>query len=204
MGGVFSGPVGTPYLWRHPWTTSEAARLVTFANPAGNLSINDFEITGYVTQLWLALLLMAPLTTILSGSDNSTSIYWIRKGNTSTSKPAGALLPLHSWLFQQHRVTAPVTFLAGAGILPTHNSAPCLTVFSPGHILDNAPPDIAAAARAIYGLCQDEVAAGVDSSRASTDQTNWLQWCAFCLNLRLDSSLDGVQDPILLLQMFAH
>jgi hypothetical protein len=83
MGGVFSGPDGTPYLWRHPWIPSEAARLVTFANPAGDLSINNFELAGHIAQLWLALPLMAPLTTILSGSDNSTSIYWIRKGSTS-------------------------------------------------------------------------------------------------------------------------
>ncbi len=68
----------------------------------------------------------------------------------------------------------------------------------------NAPPDVAAAAQAVYRLCQVEVAAGVHSSRASTDRTNWRQWCAFCRDLRLDPSLDGVQDPIPLLQMFAH
>jgi hypothetical protein len=93
--------------------TSDAARLVTFANPAGDLSINDLELAGHVAHLWLALPLMSPLTTILSGSDNSTSIYWIRKGSTSTSKTAGALLRLRSWLLRQHQVAAPVTFLAG-------------------------------------------------------------------------------------------
>jgi hypothetical protein len=155
---------------------------------------------------------MASLTTILSGSNNSTSIYWIRKGSTSTSKPAGALLRLRSWLLQQHRVTAPVTFLAGkdnhlAGAASCRcdltNSQLC-SLFDRAFPQANAPPDIAAAARAIYGLCQDKVAAGVNSSRASTDRTNWRQWCAFCLNPPLDPSLDGVQDPIPLLQMFAH
>jgi hypothetical protein len=92
MGGVFLGPNGIPYLWRHPWTPSDAARLVTFANPAGDHSINDLELAGHVAHLWLALPLMLPLNTILNGSDNSTSIYWIRKGSTSTSKTAGALL----------------------------------------------------------------------------------------------------------------
>jgi hypothetical protein len=33
MGGVFSGPDGTPYLWRHPWTPGQASRLVFLANP---------------------------------------------------------------------------------------------------------------------------------------------------------------------------
>ena len=44
MGGVFAGPDGTPYLWRHKWSASEAARLVTFSNPRDDLSINDFEL----------------------------------------------------------------------------------------------------------------------------------------------------------------
>jgi hypothetical protein len=51
MGGVFAGPDGTPYLWRHPWSASEAARLVTSSNPHGDLSINGFELAGHVAQL---------------------------------------------------------------------------------------------------------------------------------------------------------
>jgi hypothetical protein len=113
MSSVFSGPNGIPYLWQHPWTPSEAACLVTFANPASDLSINNLELAGHVAHLWLALPLMSPLNTILSGSENSTSIYWIRKGSTSTSKTTGALLRLRSWLLRQHQVAAPITFLAG-------------------------------------------------------------------------------------------
>jgi hypothetical protein len=51
MGGVFSGPDGTPYLWRHPWSTETAAQLVTSERPNGDLSINDFELAEYVAQL---------------------------------------------------------------------------------------------------------------------------------------------------------
>jgi hypothetical protein len=51
MGGVFSGPNGTPYLWRHPWTARDAARLISFANTHGDLSINNLELTGHVAQL---------------------------------------------------------------------------------------------------------------------------------------------------------
>jgi hypothetical protein len=77
MGGVFAGPDGTPYLWRHPWSATEAARLVSSTNPTGDLSINNFELAGNVAQLWLALLKMVPLSAILSGSNKSTSIHWI-------------------------------------------------------------------------------------------------------------------------------
>jgi hypothetical protein len=68
---------------------------------------------GHVTQLWLALPHMNPLESILSSSDNATSIWWIRKGSTSTSAAAGALLCLHAWLLHQHHIAAPITFLAG-------------------------------------------------------------------------------------------
>jgi hypothetical protein len=112
MGGVFAGPDGVPYLWSHPWTTTEAARLVTSSNPTGNLSIHDFQLAGNVAQLWLPLPKMAPLSAILNGSDNLTSIWWVRKGSTNTSTAAGSLLGLRSWLLRQHRVAAPTAFLA--------------------------------------------------------------------------------------------
>jgi hypothetical protein len=111
MGGVFAGPDGVPYLWSHPWTTTEAARLVTSSNPTGDLSIHDFQLAGNVAQLWLPLPKMAPLSAILNGSDNLTSIWWVRKGSTNTSTAAGSLLGLRSWLLRQHRVAAPTAFL---------------------------------------------------------------------------------------------
>ncbi len=60
MGGVFAGPAGRPYLWRHPWTHNEASRLVIYQNPHGYLSINDCELAGHVAHIWLALPKMAP------------------------------------------------------------------------------------------------------------------------------------------------
>jgi hypothetical protein len=192
-----------------------AARLVFFVNPVGDLSINDFELAGHVAQLWLALPLMAPLTAILSGSDNITSIYWIRKGSTTTSTTAGSLVRLCSWLLRKHQVAAPITFLAGKDN-PLADAASRrwdLTNSQLCSLFDHVFPQATSwkmlcltlqRRHGLSSLCQDKVAAGVHSSRASTDRTNWRQWCAFCLNLRLDPSLAGVQDPIPLLQMFAH
>jgi hypothetical protein len=87
---------------------------MTCANQIGNLSINGFKLVGHnVAQLWLALPKMAPLATILSGSNNSTSIWWVCKGSTSTLPATATLLQVHSWLLRQHQVAAPMTFLAG-------------------------------------------------------------------------------------------
>jgi hypothetical protein len=88
MGGVFAGLNGTPYLWCHPWSPTEAARLFLSLNPVGNLSINNSELAGNAAQLWLVLPKMAPLSAIvLNGSDNLTSIWWIRNGSTNTYLP---------------------------------------------------------------------------------------------------------------------
>jgi hypothetical protein len=50
---------------------------MSFANPNGDLLINDFKLARHAAQLWLTLPKMDPLVTILNGSDNSTSIWWI-------------------------------------------------------------------------------------------------------------------------------
>jgi hypothetical protein len=141
MGGVFAGPDGTPYLWRHPWSATEAARLVSSTNRTGDLSINDFELAGNVAQLWLALPKMLPLSAILSGSDNSTSIHWIRKGSTSTSPSAGSFLlcdpgscantpsPRPSRSSPAATTTSPMLPLA-LGTYPTHSSAVFFSLLS--------------------------------------------------------------------------
>jgi hypothetical protein len=116
MGDIFAGPGGIPYLWCHPWSPEEAARLVSSTNPNGNLSINDLELAGHIAQLWLALPRMTPLSAILSGSSNSMLIWWIWKGSSNTPLPlacCSASAPDCSWLLHQHQVTAPTMFLAG-------------------------------------------------------------------------------------------
>jgi hypothetical protein len=74
MGIFFAGPNGTPYLWRHQWSPSKAACLVTFGNPHGNILINAFELAGHMAQLWLAVPKMEPLEAMLNSCDNLTSI----------------------------------------------------------------------------------------------------------------------------------
>jgi hypothetical protein len=111
-GGVFAGPNGMPYLWRHQWSSSKAVRLVSFSNPGRDTSINDLELAGNIAQLWLTLPKMARLA-MLNGSDNSTSIWWVRNGRTSTLPIACSLLWLCSWLLREYEAAAPMTFLAG-------------------------------------------------------------------------------------------
>ena len=53
-------------------------------------------------------------------------------------------------------------------------------------------------------LAQADVAHGVVPSNAQASSAHWSKWVAFCDNLNLDPSLQGVPDPIPYLQVFAY
>jgi hypothetical protein len=48
------------------------------------------------------------------------------------------------------------------------------------------------------------VAMGICLSRASATKSTWDVWCSFCSPLGIKPSLQGLQDPIPVLQLFAH
>ena len=45
---------------------------------------------------------------------------------------------------------------------------------------------------------------GVTAQRAASADTHWELWSTFCHELALDSLLSNLQDPVALLQVFAH
>jgi hypothetical protein len=51
---------------------------------------------------------------------------------------------------------------------------------------------------------QAEVQAGVVSSRADAASVHWAIWEQFCHRFSLDPTLQGIKDPVPILQAFAH
>lgn len=106
MGGVHFVPDkdGTiiPILWRQrfpPWISN---RLVSFSNPDGDVTNSDLELAGSVAQNDV-LAQFADVTerTVHNSYDNTATMYWQRKGSTTTTGPPAYLLRLQS-LHQRH------------------------------------------------------------------------------------------------------
>ena len=55
-----------------------------------------------------------------------------------------------------------------------------------------------------FELAQEAVRSGVTAQRAASADTHWELWSTFCHELALDSLLSNLQDPVALLQVFAH
>ena len=53
-------------------------------------------------------------------------------------------------------------------------------------------------------LAQAEARAGVVASTAKRRDQGWYLWSSFCTQLCLDPSLEGIQDPVQILMVYAH
>jgi hypothetical protein len=51
---------------------------------------------------------------------------------------------------------------------------------------------------------QEDVQAGVVSSRADATSAHWAIWEQFCRRFSLDPTLQGIKDPVPILQAFAY
>jgi hypothetical protein len=50
MGGTWFTVGQRPLVWRHPFPPDIVSRLVSFANPTGDLTNSDFELVGVVAH----------------------------------------------------------------------------------------------------------------------------------------------------------
>jgi hypothetical protein len=64
------------------------------------------------------------------------------------------------------------------------------------------PPDVRNNFGRDYGLAQQDVKAGVVSSRAQGAEGHWKTWLAYCSELGINPTLQEFQDPIPILQVF--
>ena len=114
MGGVWIGNNTTdhPTLWQRTLPPDITTSLVTYENPPGTISNSDLELVGHVAHNnVLASIADIDRVTVASYTDNTTALYWTKKGSTSTSVPAAYLLwlqALHQQKYCYHSRTAHI------------------------------------------------------------------------------------------------
>jgi hypothetical protein len=99
-------PDGTmqPVLWKQSLPVDIIKRLVTDANPVGDITISDFELAATVDHhdmLVHAVDLLPRITNNLHY--NTATVYWKRKGSTTTTKAEAYILRMQALLQCYHR-----------------------------------------------------------------------------------------------------
>ena len=110
MGGVHFIPLSDdsgdnnviPILWRHPFPQWVRDQLSSFENQTGPITNSDLDLAGSISQNDI-LAQFADVTerTTHNCYDNIATVFWQRKGATTTLGPAAYLLRLQG-LHQRH------------------------------------------------------------------------------------------------------
>jgi len=113
-----TGPAASPpppIVWRMDFPKATVSELVTWKNPKGAITNSDFELAGNFVQHECAVQNFdIRERTILSSTDNTPTLFWSRKGSTTTVGPAAYLLRLQSYHQRYHRYVPRHDFLAGS------------------------------------------------------------------------------------------
>ena len=103
-----------PVLWRVPFPDDLVANLVSWKNPHGTVTNSDFELAGGLLHHEAAAQCYdIRERTLLSRTDNTPTLFWQRKGSTSTQGPASYLLRNQAIHQRYHRYVDRHDFLAG-------------------------------------------------------------------------------------------
>ena len=103
-----------PFVWRLKWPQHIANQLITDKNPLGTISISDLELAGGLLHLdALAQAYDIRERTVLSKTDNLATLFWQRKGSTTTDKVPAYLLRLFGIHQRYHRYVARHDYLPG-------------------------------------------------------------------------------------------
>ena len=123
MGGVFFVPTDTStadspdyesYFWRTKFPPEIVSQLVTRDNPHGNITNSDLELAASIAQHdVIAHTVHIEYATIFTAHDNTPTVYWNRKGSTTTTKPAAYLLRLQALHRRHYRYYPEHDFIPG-------------------------------------------------------------------------------------------
>lgn len=103
-----------PFVWRLEWPAHIVNQLITDKNPLGTISISDLELAGGLLHLdALAQAYDIRERTVLSKTDNLATLFWQRKGSTTTDKVPAYLLRLFGIHQRYHRYVARHDYLPG-------------------------------------------------------------------------------------------
>ena len=103
-----------PIVWRMRFPRDIQARLASWSNPRGDITNTDLELVGSVLQQECAAQCFdIRERTTLSRTDNTGTLYWQRKGSTTTSKPAAEILRLQALHQRFHRYVHLHDYLPG-------------------------------------------------------------------------------------------
>jgi hypothetical protein len=103
-----------PLLWRAPFDKDISADLVTYANPQGTVTNSDLELAaGLVQNDVAAHAFDIRERTIASGSDNTPTLAWQKKGSTTTTSAPASLLRVQALHQRFHRYYFSSFFVPG-------------------------------------------------------------------------------------------
>jgi hypothetical protein len=103
-----------PIVWRFPFPKSVQRALVTFDNPKGTITNTDLELVGSILQTDAAVQNFdLRERTQLHRTDNLGTLFWQRKGSTTTTKAAAGLLRVQALHQRYHRSINLYDYLPG-------------------------------------------------------------------------------------------
>jgi hypothetical protein len=103
-----------PIVWRYPIPENLQSRLVSHSNPSGDINNSDFELAGSLLQQEAAVQCYdVRERTTKDATDNLSTLFWSRKGSTTTTGPPAKLLRIAAIHQRHHRYTNLKDFLPG-------------------------------------------------------------------------------------------
>ena len=103
-----------PIVWRVPYPQDIVNRLVTYKNPGGDINNSDLELAVGVFQHCYAVdSYDVRERTVLSRTDNSAGMWWMRKGSAKCTSPPAHLLRLQAVHQRHHRYVPRQDFVSG-------------------------------------------------------------------------------------------
>jgi hypothetical protein len=103
-----------PILWRAQFPPDISARLVSDHNPTGDITNSDLELAAsIITKDIAAQHFDIRERTISNGSDNTPTVYWQRKGSTTTTSAPAYLLRAQALHQRYHRYNSSEYYIPG-------------------------------------------------------------------------------------------
>ena len=114
MGGVYYGPDGGCYVWRHPFSPDVQQQLVSADNLSGRITNSDLEQAGLLAQASLMCTTHdTRYATLANGCDNTPTVGRTDKGAVASDGPAAYLCHYASAHQRAHRYCHRAKYLPG-------------------------------------------------------------------------------------------